>query len=206
MIRSLIAGFAVLASVATTQAAPDPDPNTTTFGYCYTCHGTEGRGNQPVSAPRIGGMEGWYIERQLNAFRAGWRGTHPGDYQGGEMRVMAVALPGPDAVARAAELFAAHPMTETPDTVVGDTERGRVLYGACATCHGDAGEGLVTLEAPALAHQSDWYLVTQLNHYREGVRGSHPDDRLGQQMRAMAATLPDEQAVRDVVAYINALD
>ena len=61
------------------------------------------------------------------------------------------------------------------------------------------------LHAPALAGRTDWYLVTQLRNYRAGLRGADPADSSGQQMRAMAATLPDEAAVNDVVAYIDTL-
>lgn len=46
------------------------------------------------------------------------------------------------------------------------------------------------------------YLVRQLRNFRGGVRGSHPSDQLGQVMRTMVGTLPDDQAILDVVAYI----
>lgn len=185
-------------------AAPDPaDPR---FDACILCHGTEGRGNERVSAPRIGGMEAWYLENQLQAFRRGWRGSHALDKQGMEMRPMALALEGRRDVEDAADLFASFPVRTTPDRVRGDPERGRELYDACVACHGEDARGDPWRQAPALAHQSDWYLVTQLQHYRDGIRGSDPNDTLGNQMQALAATLPDDQAVRDLVAYINTLD
>ena len=46
-------------------------------------------------------------------------------------------------------------------------------------------------------------MVTQLKKFRTGMRGEHPEDVLGLQMVAFA--LPDEQALLDVVAYINSL-
>ena len=39
--------------------------------YCTTCHGTDGKGNEGVEAPRLAGMEDWYLRRQLENFRAG---------------------------------------------------------------------------------------------------------------------------------------
>ena len=42
--------------------------------YCTTCHGTDGRGNEGIEAPRLAGMEDWYLRRQLENFRAGIRG------------------------------------------------------------------------------------------------------------------------------------
>ncbi|MFB0988976.1 MAG: c-type cytochrome [Gammaproteobacteria bacterium] len=44
--------------------------------YCTTCHGVEGLGNIAIEAPRLAGMEAWYLKRQLENFRAGIRGTH----------------------------------------------------------------------------------------------------------------------------------
>ena len=50
--------------------------------YCTTCHGTDGKGNDAVEAPRLAGMEGWYLRRQLENFRAGIRGVHNMDRAG----------------------------------------------------------------------------------------------------------------------------
>jgi cytochrome c oxidase subunit II len=47
--------------------------------------------------------------------------------------------------------------------------------------------------------------VRQLQNYKQGIRGTHPEDSYGEQMRLMAAILVDDQAIHDVVAYINTL-
>jgi cytochrome c oxidase subunit II len=52
---------------------------------------------------------------------------------------------------------------------------------------------------------SDWYMVTQLNNFRQGIRGAHPKDMYGPQMASMAAILSDEQGIKDLVAYISTL-
>jgi cytochrome c oxidase subunit 2 len=52
---------------------------------------------------------------------------------------------------------------------------------------------------------NDWYLTTQLNNFKQGYRGSHAKDNFGPQMVQMASILTDEQAVQDIVAYINLL-
>jgi cytochrome c oxidase subunit 2 len=52
---------------------------------------------------------------------------------------------------------------------------------------------------------SDWYLKRQLQNFRQGLRGAHPQDFNGAQMALMARSLADEQAVNDVVAHIDAL-
>jgi cytochrome c oxidase subunit 2 len=196
--------FALLPLTAAAEeiALPGQGP----YYYCITCHGTEGRGNESIDAPRIGGMSVWYLEQALTSFREGWRGTHADDYHGGEMRPMAVALAGADAVRAAAEHFAAFDAAETPETVAGDAARGQALYATCIACHGPTGQGNEALRAPALANQSDWYMVRQIDHFRAGVRGAASGDTSGAQMAAMVGVLTDEQAVRDVVAYINSFE
>jgi cytochrome c oxidase subunit 2 len=94
---------------------------------------------------------------------------------------------------------------ETQATPAGDPVTGQALYAVCSACHGSEGEGNKAVNAPKLAGQERTYLERQLINYKSGVRGSGEGDTLGQQMAGMAATLADEKAVRDVVAYINTL-
>ena len=88
----------------------------------------------------------------------------------------------------------------------GDVERGRTWYAVCATCHGDNGEGMQEMNAPALAGREEWYLVRQMQNFKDGVRGSDPGDIYGLQMAPMAQILPDRQAIQDVVAYLASLE
>lgn len=86
-----------------------------------------------------------------------------------------------------------------------DPAAGAGQFAVCTACHGQNGEGNPALNAPRLAGQADWYLARQLHHFREGLRGQHEGDAFGAQMRAFAAMLPDETAIRNVAAYIEAL-
>ncbi len=172
---------------------------------CVTCHGIEGRGNPRVNAPRIAGMDAWYIRRQLHAFRNGWRGTHDGDVVGWEMQAMARSL-SDEEISAAAVWFAGLAAPRQQHTVMGDAGRGRSLFAACAACHGADARGDEKLGAPALSGQSDGYLVRQLENFLSGRRGYHADDAAGRRMAASVGSLPDEQSIRDVVAYIASLD
>ncbi|MDA1371047.1 MAG: c-type cytochrome [Proteobacteria bacterium] len=172
--------------------------------YCTTCHGTDGKGNEGVQAPRLAGMEQWYLERQLNNFRAGLRGVHPQDIEGIAMRDMATQL-SDDSIADIIAWVASWKYVAAEETIEGNANAGRQLYATCATCHGNDGEGNAALGAPALAGQNDWYLVTQLKNFKAGYRGNLPEDGYGQQMRLMAQTLVDEQRILNVVSYINTL-
>ncbi|MDX1569765.1 MAG: c-type cytochrome [Xanthomonadales bacterium] len=87
----------------------------------------------------------------------------------------------------------------------GDPAKGKVLYTTCQACHGAKAEGNEQLNAPALTGLQDWYIIRQLKNFKEGIRGSNPEDIYGAQMRPMAMTLPDDQAIEDVTAYILTL-
>ena len=88
----------------------------------------------------------------------------------------------------------------------GDPERGKILYATCGACHGANGEGLQALNSPKLAGQEDWYVIRQLQNFKNGIRGTNPQDIFGMQMAPMAMTLPTEQAIEDVAAYITTFE
>ena len=91
-----------------------------------------------------------------------------------------------------------------PLTVKGDSNKGKDIYGStCGACHGPDGLGVQQINAPGLKGMSDWYLVTQLKNFKQGIRGAHPQDLFGSQMALMASTLADDRAIDNVVAYIN---
>jgi cytochrome c oxidase subunit 2 len=89
--------------------------------------------------------------------------------------------------------------------IAGDAAAGKTLYASCQTCHGPKGDGNVSMNAPALTALDGVYLKRQLQHFKTGIRGSDPRDGNGARMRAMAATLADEVAIDNVVAYIESL-
>lgn len=175
------------------------------LSQCALCHGTNGNGNPAVRAPKISGLDAAYLRRQLQIFRAGWRGMHEADERGNEMRAVAASLTDDAAIDRAVAHVRSYEVRRPAPTVVGDVDRGRTLYEQCAACHGARGEGNAAMQAPALASASDWYLLAQLRNYASGIRGATEPEGPGTQMRAIALALPDAQAASDVVAYINTL-
>ena len=67
--REVIVLFAALSfySVKVYAAENSPEPREPyNDRYCTTCHGTDGRGNYGIKAPRLAGMEPWYLKRQLS--------------------------------------------------------------------------------------------------------------------------------------------
>jgi cytochrome c553 len=161
-------------------------------------------GNSTIQAPRLSKMETWYVERQLTSFKNGWRGTHAADAIGMEMQPMAAAL-SDEQIAEVAQFVNATTSPSPSTTVQGDASRGRTHYATCSACHGENGKGNQALGGPALTGTNDWYLLEQLQKFRDGRRGSHPKDSFGGQMRAAVQILNDDDAVLDVVSYINTL-
>jgi cytochrome c553 len=175
------------------------------FDYCLLCHGDHANGNYGIRAPKLSGMEPWYLTRQLENFAAGIRGSAAEDAAGHEMMPVGARVRQEQVLAIAVAWVGTLQSKKPVPTVSGDVARGRQLYQACGTCHGSRGQGNAELQAPALASRSDWYLVTQLRNFKAGLRGVDARDTFGAQMRAISDTLPDDRAITDVVAYINTL-
>jgi len=174
------------------------------FVYCTVCHGIQLMGNRALEAPRLSGMEPWYVEQQLLNFKERVRGVHVDDPFGFDMLPMAAALSEEQIHESAA--FVGTTRSPAPDvTITGDVEKGRIYYSTCAACHGVDGSGNEALGTPGLLVPDDWYQVQQMKNFKSGSRGSHPGDTYGMQMRAAAQLLADEQAIIDVVSYISTL-
>lgn len=173
------------------------------YELCAQCHGADGRGNRAANAPSIAGLPPWYVSAQLQKYRAGHRGTHPDDVGGLQMRPIARALATEADVEAIAQHVAKLPTGPLPATLSGaDPARGESLYATCLACHGARAEGNEALKAPPLRGQADWYVATQLIHFRRGLRGTHAEDVSGAMMRPMAAALPDDQATRDLAVFL----
>jgi cytochrome c oxidase subunit 2 len=201
------------------------------FKVCSFCHGTQGQGGPALDAPALAGMEAWYVERQLHNFRNRVRGTHYDDVPGVQMSIVSGMVrnqatieniaayiesmePGaPPELARGGEVagtarpfvwrsqYAALEHPQEPDV-----DKGKTTYvETCTVCHGATGQGNEALGSPRLTDLPGWYMGRQLQYFRDGLRGADPADTFGLQMAAFAKTLADEQAIADVVAYIQSL-
>jgi len=202
--RVLAIVFAVLSPVC--MAAGDVVQGKAAFMVCTACHGQNGEGNMAMNAPRLAGQEDWYLVRQLEAYRLGYRGTKPGDTFGMQMRPMASTVSTPAAIENLKAYVATLPVTKNLATVKGDAAAGKTAYAVCAACHGQKAEGIEQMGGPRLAGLDDWYLLRQIQNFKKGMRGYHPEDVFGRQMAPMAATLADDTAISNVVAYINSLN
>lgn len=205
--KAVAAGLGLVGMVgAALPASAEEERGKVLYALCTQCHGADGGGDPEALAPGIAGLGEWYVLAQLGKFRAGVRGTHFDDIPGMRMRPMSLTLRSEEDVeAVAAYVASLPPVRHEPRLQGGDPQRGAVLYATCAACHGPNASGNEALFAPSLLHTGDWYLLSSLERFKAGVRGANPLDQTGIMMRPMAMTLADEQAMKDVVAYVTQL-
>lgn len=190
---------------STERVAANPLIGQAQYALCSACHGAQGEGNEQLGSPKITGQSTWYMLKQLQNFKEGHRGSAEGDIFGSQMAAMMVALADDSAMRNVIAYVQSLPDNPAPQSVEGNIDRGRRYYGSCKACHGVDGMGIWSQNGPRLTGMSDWYMVTQLQNFKSGMRGYHPMDFGGNQMTLLSVMLSDDQAINDVVAYINTL-
>ncbi len=176
-------GLALVAATACTAVAAQTVPDAATRqaavklaqDVCGSCHGAQGRGDNP-RIPRLAGQQRAYIEVQLKAFRNQSRNDPAAhEYMWGVASTLNDGI-----VAALAEYFAAQ--EPAARAVVADAkvvtagkqlfERGSPERGAppCTGCHGGGGEGMAVF--PRLAGQHGEYIYIQLKLIQNKLRDS----------------------------------
>lgn len=204
MRQFLMLGAGLMLALANVVQAADTSAGEKAYASCVACHGPGAEGNVALGAPALAGQHEAYLVRQLNNFKTGLRGADTGDVRGMQMRGMAAALGDDVAVGAVAAYLAGLPQqAQNAETAGADMRNGENQYnGACGACHGGQAQGNTGLSAPRLAGLDAAYLKLQYQNFAAEIRGSHPDDRLGQQMKMMATMLPSEKDLDDVIAFI----
>jgi cytochrome c oxidase subunit II len=92
--QDLIAYIETLADVKLiTTATGDIKKGERTYQtLCGSCHGPGAKGNELMHAPRLNGLEPWYLKRQITKFNTSLRGAHPDDAYGAQMVPMMALL------------------------------------------------------------------------------------------------------------------
>ena len=197
-LAAVVVTMTAISCVAPTEAIPRAAAH---WAQCSPCHGDNGGGNIVQLAPAIAGLPAWYVDAQLMKYRMGARGAHFDDVGGMRMKPMAMALISNDDVRNMAEYVAQLPLAPGPSTFSADAVAGKNAFAVCTACHGADGAGNELMNAPPIAGRDDWYLLESLKKFKSGIRGNNAKDKTGGAMRAIAMTLPDEQAMRNVVHY-----
>jgi cytochrome c oxidase subunit 2 len=175
------------------------------FAPCTACHGAQAEGNRELNAPKLSGQSDWYLARQLHSFKSGVRGAHEKDVYAKQMAPFAAMLADDAAINNVVAYIKSLPEVRPPASIVGNPGRGKDLYETCSACHGNKAQGIWATNAPRLSNMSDWYMARQLQNFRGGVRGGHPQDFHGAQMVSMARVLADDEAIADLLDYVRTL-
>lgn len=171
---------------------------TQTVPACSSCHGAGGEGQPAAAIPRLAGLNGGYIVRQLTSFADGTRkndimspiASGLSDAERKAVATYFAGLPVPKAataVADVSKIAAGAALAHS-----GDWSKG---VPGCSQCHGPDGSGVGAL-VPRLAGQSAQYIEAQLKAWRSGTR---KDDPMG--LMAGIARKLDMTEIASAAAY-----
>lgn len=198
---------ALLLTLVASRSVAQDDVPPSPYLLCAGCHGPQGEGNADLKAPPLAGQSATYVARQLAKFRGGQRAYVEADQAGQVMKGIAQTLQNDEAMLKVAEFVSKMPRVQASPTatLVDSRSDGRTIFAACAGCHGEHGEGNEVANAPNLAVLPDWYVQKSLQDFRSGARGAHPDDYEGRTMGVLVRLISDDQALQDLVRFIDAL-
>lgn len=172
---------------------------------CAQCHGEKGEGNLELKSPSIAGLPDWYVAIQIGKFQKDWRGAKPEDVPGTVMHAIATSL-DPEAVRDLAGYIKSQKLIPTTVTLEGgDPVKGAELFRErCMECHRYNGRGEPAFRSGQLIGLQDWYIVSQLKKFREGLRGAAENDIDGAKMHRITERIPD-QSFLDLTSHIAEL-
>lgn len=178
---------------------------------CASCHGEAGSGDKEKAAPVLSHLQEFYVLSQIGKLQEGIRGGHADDASAKTCQPALAKLANDEDIEAVAAHIAALPKGPAPAATIagGDATKGKALYMTCFACHGADGKGapaMANMSGASLVGQADWYLQAQLAKFKAKVRGGNSQDITGMSMAAgIGSFLRDEQAEKDVIAYIMSL-
>jgi cytochrome c553 len=198
----------VFLSAAARAAGNEPGPAGAALfqNVCAACHGGKGQGSEPLKAPSIAGRPAWYVLRQLESFRAGFRGANATEPQATIMGAVAKTL-NPSHLDSVAAFVESLAVVVPPAPSNSNPVRGKELFEErCMECHRYNATGEIVFGSPPLTGLPDWYLLAQLRKYKNGQRGAVPGDAFGAKMVLSSKFIDSEETLQSVVAYIVKLN
>jgi cytochrome c oxidase subunit II len=183
---------------------PNIDRGRAVYLTCSTCHGDSGEGKAWLHTPGLANLESWYAYTQLKNFKKGIRGYLQRDSAGVQMAAMAQSLKDStemlDVIAYIETLADVKVMSASN----GNPKKGARTYQTlCGACHGPGAKGNEKMHSPRLNGLEPWYIKSQIAKFKTSLRGAHPKDIYGAPMVSMMGLLKDDQAIDDVIAYIQ---
>jgi cytochrome c oxidase subunit 2 len=156
-------------------------------------------------APALAGLPDYYVAAQLEQFRWQLRGAVEDGESGSRSMHAMMGQMGERMLKAVAQHIASMPPVPSVPSVHGDVERGKVLYGEmCASCHGVNAQGNAAKESPPLYVFQDWYLVRQMQKFRDGTRTPSVGNTDAVKMHGLAVQLVRrKQDVKDMAVFIT---
>ena len=180
------------------------DKGRTLYITCSACHGDSGEGKAHLHAPSLANLDPWYAFTQLKNFKKGIRGYLSQDSTGLQMATVAQLLKDTTEMQDVIAYIETLADVKVISAAAGDIRKGERTYQTlCGSCHGPGAKGNELMHAPRLNGLEPWYIKSQITKFKTSLRGAHPEDAFGAPMVPMMALLKDEQAIDDVIAYIQ---
>jgi cytochrome c553 len=174
---------------------------------CAACHGTDGAGKKELKSPAIAGLPEWYASHQLENFRSGIRGRDEKHAQAYWMAAIARSLSVEQSTAVVKHTASLKPPTIPPPPADAKLTLGRELFQErCMECHRYNASGEIAFRSPPLTGQQGWYLTEQLQQFKNGHRGTDPQDVNGAKMVLSSSFIEDEVMLSSLVDYILSLN
>lgn len=201
----LLAAMAMMLMAGWAWSAPNLAEGKRQFGaVCSSCHGAAAQGNEALRAPPLAGQNAPYIVRQFSHFKSGVRSGPQGSPTALMQAVAAGSVDMEMVRTIAAYLETVKPTVSRPSGPQPVYVRGQ--YGVCVGCHNAQGEGNLALGSARINILPEWYLVEQMQAFRDGRRGTHEQDVHGRQMVSIMRDMPEDELIRDLARYIQYLD
>ena len=182
----LVISLSWVAIVPTARAGGDAEAGKRKFYTCIGCHGVPGYTNAypTYHVPRLGGQHAAYVVAALKAYQDNQR-KHV------TMHGNSVSLTEQDMEDIAAFVSKFRGINVNLP-VTGNAVAGKQKAAACASCHGEDGNG-EDANFPRLAGQYESYIIKALEDYKSGARNNPI-------MAGFASGL-SEGDIKDIAAY-----
>jgi len=179
-------------------AGGDPVAGKRKVALCMGCHGADGNGTS-TQFPKLAGQGEEYLAKQIRDFKSGERKEE-------HMTPMAETINVSDIGDISAYYSSLTRSIETNNNKVG---KGKSIFlsgikskniAACASCHGEKGQGNTAAKFPALSGQYSEYLAKSIKDFRSGERNNDTNNI----MRNIAVKLSDKE-ITSLSNYLSTL-
>jgi cytochrome c553 len=171
---------------------------------CISCHGNDFTGMVSERSPSLPQLSDWYMQSQMQKFKHNVRGYEVTDSDGNVMKALMQNY-SHQQMADMVAYIRTFKSKEQTISLGGDPVKGKTHYQTCIACHQVDGKGNKLVNSPSLLGHSDLYVYNQLIKFRNGHRGNGSGDKAGKIMQMSSKILPDDQAIKDLAAYLTTL-